>query len=79
MAGAQQALVITLSGDRPLGEVTADLTAAGLTIDQVLPEIGIVTGSAPAAVAPRLRRVTGVSHVSRDEGVDVGPPDSPVS
>jgi hypothetical protein len=72
-------LVITLSGERPLREVTADLEAAGLKIDQVLSEVGIVTGSAPAGAAARLRRVTGVADVSKDHGVDIGPPGSPVS
>jgi hypothetical protein len=74
-----QSLVITLSGDRPVPEVTADLEAAGLKIDQILAEVGVVTGSAPANAASRLRRVGGVSDVSADHGVDIGPPGSPVS
>ena len=78
MADAQP-LVITLSGERPLREVTADLEAAGLKVDQVLAEVGVVTGSAPAAATARLRGVSGVADVSKDHGVDVGPPGSPVS
>jgi hypothetical protein len=79
MVDRSQPLVITLSGDRPAGEVTAELEAAGLKIDQVLSEVGVITGSAPAAATARLRQVNGVADVSPDHAVDVGPPGSPVS
>jgi hypothetical protein len=79
MADVRQALVITLSGERPLGEVTAALEQGGLTIDQVLSEVGVVTGAAPASAAARLRSIAGVADVSVDHPVDIGPPDSPVS
>jgi hypothetical protein len=79
MADARQALVITLSGERPLREVTAELERAGLTIEQVLSEVGVVTGAAPASAAARLRSIAGVTDVSVDHAIDIGPPGSPVS
>ena len=76
---AKQRLVITVSGDRPIHEVAADLRAAGLQVDQVLGAIGSVTGSTHPKNVKRLRRVRGVADVSSDHPVDIGPPGSPVS
>jgi len=36
--------VVTLSGDRPAGEVRKDLAEAGFAVDQLLGEIGVITG-----------------------------------
>lgn len=71
---AKQLLVVTLTGDRPIHEVTDDLRAAGLTVDQVLTSTGIVTGSAPPEAAERMRKIRGVADVSPDHSVDIGPP-----
>jgi hypothetical protein len=76
---ANQPLVITLTGDRPIHEVAGDLKAAGLAVDQVLTSTGIVTGSAHPDAATRLRNVRGVADVSPDHPVDIGPPGSPIS
>jgi hypothetical protein len=76
---AKQSLVVTLTGDRPIHEVAGKLRAAGLTVDQVMESVGIVTGSAPPDATIRLRRVRGVADVSPDHPVDIGPPDAPVS
>lgn len=76
---AKQHLVITLSGDRPIHEVTADLRAAGLDVDQVLEAIGSVTGSFHSKNVTRLRRIRGVADVSPDHPVDIGPPGAPIS
>jgi hypothetical protein len=74
-----QSLIVTLTGDRPIDEVTDDLKAAGLTVDQVLTSTGIVTGSAPPDAATQLRKVRGVADVSPDHPVDIGPPGAPIS
>jgi hypothetical protein len=79
LAKATQPLIVTLTGDRPIAEVTGDLKAAGLTVDQVLTSTGIVTGSAHPEAASRLRKVRGVADVSPDHPVDIGPPGSSVS
>jgi hypothetical protein len=76
---AKQHLVVTLSGDRPIQDVAADLRAAGLDVDQVLEAIGSVTGSSLPSNMKRLRRIRGVADVSLDHPVDIGPPGAPVS
>jgi hypothetical protein len=76
---AKQALIITMSGDRPIRQVADDLKAAGLNVDQVLEFTGTVTGSALPQTAERLRSIPGVADVSDDHPVDIGPPGAPVS
>ena len=75
----KQSLVITLSGERPIHEVADALKTAGLSVDEVLTEIGIVTGSAHPDATARLKNVRGVADVSPDHPVDIGPPGAPVS
>jgi hypothetical protein len=81
MAGTKkkQQVVVTLSGERPIHDVAADLKKTGLDVDQVLDAIGCITGSAAPDAFERLRQVPGVADVSKDTPVDIGPPDSPVS
>ena len=76
---AHKTWIVTASGDRPLPTVVEDLTRAGLTVDQVLDAIGVVTGSADEAAAAAMRAVPGVADVSPDQPVDVGPPDAPTT
>jgi hypothetical protein len=38
-----------------------------------------VTGSADPDTTQKLRRISGVTDVSKDHPVDIGPPDAPVS
>ena len=75
----RRAVVVTLSGGRNVHEVARDLKAAGLEIDSILAEIGVVTGSAGAGQLRALREVRGVADVSPDHPVDIGPPGNPVS
>ena len=80
MAGqAKRPIIVTLSGDRAIHEVTRDLKAAGLHVDQILDATGIVTGSADEESVAKLKRVKGVADVSADHPVDIGPPDADVS
>ena len=72
----KQAMVVTVSGDRPIHEVTRDLTAAGFEVGQVLDVIGSVTGYAQPKVKKRLQMVRGVADVSDDHPIDIGPPGS---
>jgi hypothetical protein len=68
--------IITTSGDRSLEEVRKDLVSAGLRVDQVLDQIGCITGEASVAVAQRLLNIPGVVDVSPDEAIDIGLPGS---
>ena len=71
--------VVTTSGEKPLSDVTEKLTEAGFAVDQVLDAIGSITGSAGEDVAERLRSIPGVSDVSPESPIDIGPPDAPVT
>jgi hypothetical protein len=68
--------IITTSADRPIGEITNDLKKAGFDVDQVLEEIGSITGAAREDTISQLRSINGVVDVSPDMPIDVGPPDS---
>jgi hypothetical protein len=69
--------VVTTSGDRPMARVAEDLAGEGFTVDEVLHEIGSITGAASAEVAQKLSKIAGVTDVSPEPGADVGPPGSP--
>ena len=71
--------VVTTSGDRPPKDVAKDLKARGFSVDQVLDEIGVITGAADDDVVPSLRRIKGVADVSPDTPIDIGPPDAPTT
>ena len=71
--------VVTTSGDRSLSKVEKDLAGTGFEVDQVLEEIGCITGTAGEDVAEKLREIPGVTDVSPEEPIDIGPPDAPVT
>ena len=56
-----------------------NLLDSGFEVEQVLDEIGIITGAASDDVVKRLRSVPGVADISPEPSVDIGPPDSPVT
>jgi hypothetical protein len=75
MAGKKgQAMVITVSAERPIHEVARDLEAVGFEVEQVLEAIGSVTGSADPKILKQLSSIRGVVDVSEDQPVDIGPP-----
>lgn len=71
--------VVTTSGDRSLGEIEKNLTEAGFDVDQVLDEIGCVTGTASDDIAESSRAISGITDVSPEEPIDIGPPDASVT
>lgn len=71
--------IVTVSNNRPLSEIRKDLTTTGFAVDQVLAEIGCVTGTASDDVARKLRSIPGVADVSPDSEINIGPPDAPVT
>ena len=71
--------IVTTSGERPARDVAKDLKAKGFTVDQGMDEIGTIIGAADDAVASKVRAIEGVSDVSPDSPIDIGPPDSPTT
>ena len=72
----QKQWVVTLSNERPAGDIRKALEAAGFEVDQVMDEIGVVTGRSDEAAAKKLRDLPGVADVAGDHAIDIGPPDS---
>lgn len=75
----QKRWVVTLSKERPLSDIRQTLAKAGFAVDQVLEEIGVVTGSSDDAAVERIRALRGVADVSKDAPIDIGPPGSPTT
>jgi hypothetical protein len=73
----KQAMVVTLSGDRPAHEVAHDLKAAGFEVGQVLDIVGSVTGSADPKLKKKLEGIRGVAHVGKDYPVSTASGDAP--
>jgi hypothetical protein len=74
---AQKRWIVTTSGDRPVADVKRDLTEAGFSVTDVMDAIGCIGGSASDDVIRRIRSLPGVTDVSPDAAIDVGPPDDP--
>jgi hypothetical protein len=76
----KKSLVVTVSKERSIKDVEKDLKKAGFSVDQVLSEIGCITGAGDENTADKLRKIPGVTDVSPEgPDADVGPPDAPVS
>ena len=72
--------IVTTTGKGSLEEVKKNLTKSGFSVDKVLDEIGVITGTSKDDDddGERFRSVDGVADVSPDEDVDIGPPDAPI-
>lgn len=70
--------IVTTTGKGSLEDVKKKLTKSGFTVDKVLDEIGIITGTTKDDDVERFRSVDGVADISPDEDVDIGPPDAPI-
>ena len=57
-------------------EVTRKLADSGMTVEQTLPTIGIITGAVQAAQVRSLQHVSGVRAVEVDRHYQLPPPDS---
>lgn len=78
MAGEKR-WVVTTSGNQSLSDIHKKLVDGGFKVDQVLTEIGVITGAAEDGVAEKVRQVTGVVDVSEELTVTLPPPDSEVT
>lgn len=67
--------IITISEDQSINEIASRLSDEGLSVRDVLEEIGCITGSADDVTAERLRKVNGVVDIAPDMQLDIGPPD----
>ncbi len=61
-----------------LDDVVERLQSAGMEVDEVLPTLGAVTGSADAGQLTALADVEGVAAVEPARTIQLPPPDSPV-
>jgi hypothetical protein len=61
-----------------VGDVAEALRAAGMQVDQVLDDIGMVTGSIDDDAEQSVRTVAGVPSVDRALGFQLPPPDAPI-
>jgi hypothetical protein len=68
--------IVTLADGAALPAVRRRLADAGFDVDQVLDEIGVVTGRGDDDVAAKLREIEAVEDVSPEGEVGIAPPDS---
>jgi hypothetical protein len=68
--------IITTSDERPLKEVSDELAKAGFVVGDVMDAIGSITGTADDETAGKARSIQGVTDVSPDTPIDIGPPGS---
>jgi hypothetical protein len=61
-----------------LDDVVGNLRERGMTVDQVLGSLGIVTGSAPADALGALQGVEGVASVDEQLTHQIAPPDAEI-
>lgn len=78
MAGSKR-WIVTMANSRSLSDIREELINNGFAVDQVLAEIGCITGTASDDVAQKLRSISGVVDVSPDGDINIGPPGAPVT
>ncbi len=61
-----------------VGSLADQLSSAGMDVEQVLGEVGIITGSAPSESRAALEGLAGVSAVERENSFQLPPSDSEV-
>ncbi|GAB4158913.1 MAG: hypothetical protein Fur0046_38420 [Cyanobacteria bacterium J069] len=59
-------------------EVADDLQKHGMTVEQIMDQVGIVTGSCAPAHLSALRQVSGVEHVESAHTFHLSPPNSKI-
>jgi hypothetical protein len=77
-----QSFEVTIAvDDRHVGDldaVASRLREAGLSVENVLAEIGVITGRTDEEHAAALEDVEGVAHVERSREYQLAPPDSEI-
>lgn len=71
--------IVTIGVGHSIDRVAAELTKLGLVVGQVLAAAGVVVAHGTSLQANQARAVQGVGDVSKDQPVDIGPPDAEIS
>ena len=61
-----------------IGEVAAELRTKGMQVDQVLKEVGVISGSVPEDMRQALEAVSGVEAVEEAKNFQIPPSDSDI-
>lgn len=71
--------VTVTEGQQPnINELADRLRAAGMQVDQVLPAVGVITGSVPSAQRSLIEQQAGVAAVEDETLFQIAPPDSDI-
>jgi hypothetical protein len=76
MARVDVTVVVDDEHRTEMEDVAAALVRAGMTVDQRLDEMGMLTGSVPAECRSEVEAVPGVVSVSSPLDVQLSPPDA---
>lgn len=73
-------VMVSIVDDRlgDMSTVVEALRGAGLTVTEVLDNVGVVTGTVDSGAVASLSRVPGVADVETQREVRLPPPDSPL-
>jgi hypothetical protein len=72
--------IIVTVGDEALAkihELAAELSAKGMSVDQVMPVMGVISGSAEPKKLAQLRKIKGVMGVEEEVNAELPGPDEP--
>jgi hypothetical protein len=69
-------IVVTVSGD--IEQIAELLRAAGMTVEQVLGAVGIITGSVDSLQRDSLTAIPGVVAVEVEQRFQLPPPDAEI-
>lgn len=72
-------IVTVESPGRDIGAVADDLKKEGLTISEIMTEVGVISGTAKGASSVKLRKIPGVIDVTKDATIEIGKPDSKIT
>ncbi|WNL40752.1 hypothetical protein RN347_08835 [Halomonas sp. PAMB 3264] len=68
--------IVTVASGCSIGELADRLGREGLTVRELMEEIGCITGEADSATAERIRHIDGVEDIAPDIPFELGPMDS---
>jgi hypothetical protein len=71
-------ITVTVSADADPDVVAEQLRAAGVTVEQVLQAVGVITGTVPSEQIAALTDLPGVLAVEPEQTFRLPPPDSEI-